>query len=222
MEKNLPLKLDRETLRQLATEQLVEIIVEQAIATEKLNSRILELEQEVQKLKVSRDLDSSTSSKPPSGDILKKSENQEQAGSEDSEIPKRKAGGQPGHLGKTRKGFGRVDRFEVLRPEFCSCCGSTGFIKEPIKIETQQVAQLVERPIEIVEYHRHTCRCECCGNLQTEDWSTDIVPGQDIGVRLQAFLGWINNYGHLPYEKLSSSVVGTRKDRNRGWNPSKH
>ncbi|MEH2465089.1 hypothetical protein [Nostoc sp.] len=41
MEKNLPLKLDRETLRQLATEQLVEIIVEQAIATEKLNSRIL-------------------------------------------------------------------------------------------------------------------------------------------------------------------------------------
>lgn len=201
MEKNLPLKLDRETLRQLATEQLVEIIIEQAITTEKLNSRILELEQEVQKLKVSRDLDSSTSSKPPSGDILKKSENQEQPGSENSEILKRKVGGQPGHLGKTRKGFGRVDHFEVLRPQFCSCCGSTGFIKEPIKIETQQVAQLVERPIEIVEYQRHTCVCECCGNLQTEDWSADIVPGQDIGVKLQAFLGWINNYGHLPYEK---------------------
>ncbi len=80
MEKNLPLKLERETLRQLALEQLVEIIISQAIATEKLNSRILELEQEVQKLKVSRDLDSTTSSKPPSGDILKKSENQEQPG----------------------------------------------------------------------------------------------------------------------------------------------
>jgi hypothetical protein len=22
-----------------------------------------------------------------------------------------------------------------------------------------------------------------------------------LGIRLQAFLGWINNYGHLPYEK---------------------
>lgn len=28
-----------------------------------------------------------------------------------------------------------------------------------------------------------------------------MVPGQDLGIRLQAFLGWINNYGHLPYEK---------------------
>ena len=41
MEKDLPLKLERETLRQLALEQLVDIIVEQAIATEKLNSKIL-------------------------------------------------------------------------------------------------------------------------------------------------------------------------------------
>ena len=74
MEKNLPLELDREILIQLAPEQLVEIIVEQASATIKLNSRILELEQEIGKLKASRDLDSKTSSKPPSGDILKKSE----------------------------------------------------------------------------------------------------------------------------------------------------
>ena len=55
MEKDLPLKLDREILGQLSKEQLVDMIIEQAIATEKLNSRILELEQEVQKLKVSRD-----------------------------------------------------------------------------------------------------------------------------------------------------------------------
>ncbi len=63
-EKNLPLKLDREILLQLSPEQLVDIIIEQAIATEKLNKRILELEQQVQKLRVSRDLD--PSSAPPS------------------------------------------------------------------------------------------------------------------------------------------------------------
>jgi transposase len=45
MEKELPLKLNHETLGQLLLEQLVEIIIEQAIATEKLNKRILELEQ---------------------------------------------------------------------------------------------------------------------------------------------------------------------------------
>jgi transposase len=35
MKKNLPLKLDREILLQLSPEQLVDIIIEQAIATEK-------------------------------------------------------------------------------------------------------------------------------------------------------------------------------------------
>ncbi|NJM73950.1 MAG: hypothetical protein HC862_29725 [Scytonema sp. RU_4_4] len=115
MEKDLPVKLERETLLQLAPEQLVDIIFEQAIATIKLNSRILELEQELEKLKVSRDLDSKTSSKPPSGDILKKSENKQDVVNEKSETPKRKPGGQLGHPGKTRKGFGRVDRFEILQ-----------------------------------------------------------------------------------------------------------
>ncbi|MFH7028254.1 MAG: IS66 family transposase [Heteroscytonema crispum UTEX LB 1556] len=201
MGKDLLRKLERETLLQLAPEQLVDIIVEQAIAIETLNKRILELEQFVEKLKVSRDLDSSTSSKPPSGDLLKKSENKQHQSDGDGQAPKRKPGGQPGHPGKTRKGFGRVDRLEILRPEFCHCCGQTDFVGEPIKIETQQVAQLVECPIEIVEYHRHTCVCGECGNLQAADWSGDIVPGQDMGIKLQAFLGWVNNYGHLPYEK---------------------
>ncbi len=71
MEKDLPFELHREILIQWALEQLVEIIVEQASATIKLNSWILELELEIRKLKASRDLDSKTSSKPPSGDILK-------------------------------------------------------------------------------------------------------------------------------------------------------
>ncbi len=83
----------------------------------------------------------------------------------------------------------------------CSCCGQREFSAEPIKIETQQVAQLVEKPIEIVEYQRYTCICRQCGETQTADWSAALVPGQDLGIRLQAFLGWINNYGHLPYEK---------------------
>lgn len=59
----------------------------------------------------------------------------------------------------------------------------------------------MECPIEIVEYHRHTCKCSRCGNQQTADWSVDMVPGQDLGIKLQAFLGWMNNYGHLSYEK---------------------
>ncbi|BAZ08726.1 transposase IS66 [Calothrix sp. NIES-4071] len=201
MDKHQPLELNRESLLQLSQGQLVDMVIEQAKSIEKLSTVITELEVEVQRLKVGRDLDSKTSSKPPSGDILKKSEQKQDPDNQEESAPKRKPGGQPGHPGKTRKGFGRVDRFEILRPEVCSCCGHASFAGEPIKIETQQVAQLVQRPIEVVEYHRHTCVCSSCGNKQTADWAPDIVPGQDIGVKLQAFLGWVNNYGHLPYEK---------------------
>ena len=167
MQKDLPPKLDSETLKQLATGQLVEIIMEQGNTIDKLKSRVIELEIVIEKLKVSRDLDSTTSSKPPSGDILKKSENKEDDKAEESEATKRKPGGQPGHEGKTRKGFGRVDRFEILRPQVCRCCGQKEFSTEAIKIETQQVAQLVEKPIEIVEYQRYTCICSGCGERQT-------------------------------------------------------
>ena len=201
MNQSLPQKLDRESLSQLSKEELVEIIIEQGKAICELHKTILQLQQEVERLKVSRDLDSSTSSKPPSGDILKKSENKKAPLEEEPNHPKRKPGGQPGHTGKTRKGFGRVDRYEILRPTECACCGQKAFAHTAVKVEKQSVAQLVERPIEIVEYQRHTCVCECCGNIQTASWSPDIVPGQDLGVKLQAFLGWVNNYAHMPYEK---------------------
>lgn len=126
-------------------------------------------------LKVSRNLDSSNSSKPPSGDIHKKSENKKAPPQKESNQPKKKPGGQLGHQGKTRKGFGRVDRYEILRPEDCVYCGHKAFTTVAVKVEKHSVAQLVERPIEIVEYQRHTCICECCGNLQAAQWPQDII-----------------------------------------------
>ena len=58
---------NREKLSQLPTEELVEMILTQQDVIEYLK-------QEIEKLKASRDLDSKTSSKPPSLDLLKKSE----------------------------------------------------------------------------------------------------------------------------------------------------
>jgi transposase len=123
MEKNLPRKLDTEILKQLATEQVVEIIIEEGKSIEKLTNRVVELEKEIEKLKVSRDLDSIRLWKPPLGDIVKKSENKQQQKPEENQTPKRKLGGQAGHRGKTRRGFGAVDRFEILGPQVCGWCG---------------------------------------------------------------------------------------------------
>ena len=136
MAKGAPEHQNEEELYQLTKEQLVEIIKT--------------LQSEIARLKESLNLDSITSSKPPSQDLLKKSEKKKPELATDEKQPKRKPGGQPGHEGKTRKGFGRVDRIEFLRPETCPSCGGTHFASSPVNVEIQQVAQLVANPIEMV------------------------------------------------------------------------
>lgn len=188
MSKKLPPQQSDDDLYQLSKEELVEII--KALQTE------------IVRLKEILNLDSKTSSKPPSQDIIKKSEKQKSTSDTDEKEPKRKPGGQPGHEGKTRKGFGRVDRIEILRPEVCLQCGGRHFTTDTTNVEIQQVAQLVANPIEIVEYHRHHYQCTHCKNISAADWSDEVIPGQDLGVRIQALIGWLGQIAHVPYAKI--------------------
>ncbi|NEP15236.1 MAG: IS66 family transposase [Symploca sp. SIO2C1] len=180
-------------IQQLPSEQLLNLIMQQQQVIE-------ELQQEVERLKLSLQQNSKTTSKPPSTDLLLKPE-KPPADKEQTKVPKRKPGGQPGHQGKTRFGFGRVDRHEQLLPQECPKCGSVEFIEAPVAVERKQVAQLVAHPIEVVEYQRQSCKCVHCGHTHTADWPDEIVPGQDLGVGLQSLLVWLGNYGHLSYEK---------------------
>jgi transposase len=99
------------------------MIIEEGKSIEKLTNRVVELEKEIEKLKVSRDLDSIRLWKEPLGDILKKTENKQQQKPEENQTPKRKPGGQAVYRGKRRKGFGGVDRFKILGPQVCGWCG---------------------------------------------------------------------------------------------------
>lgn len=182
---------NQKQLNQLSKKELVEKI----LAQQKI---IEELKIEIEKLKISRNLDSKLSSKPPSSDLLIKPEKKDNSSKNKNQ---KSPGGQLGHQGKTRKGFGRVDRYEVLKAEKCLSCGEGLSEAQSIKVETFSAAVLVERPIEIVEYQRHHSLCQCCGEITSPQWSHQIVPGQDLGIKLQGLLGWLGNYGHLPYKK---------------------
>lgn len=186
--------LKLEIVDQLSREELVKIVVRQQKLIEKL-------EQELEKLKQRQPSNSKTSSKPPSSDLIQKSETAKVDRSTESESePKRKPGGQPGHIGKTRKGFGRVDRYQISIPDFCEHCGSRE-LSEMIGYSKQQVACLVDRPIEVVEYQRAKCQCHECGAMVIGPPASGIVPGQDLSIDLQALLVWLGNYGHISYEK---------------------
>lgn len=181
-----------EELYQLSKEQLVEIIKT--------------LQEKIARLEESLNLDSKTSSKPPSTDLLKKSEQKKPQPDVEGTTTNRKPGGQAGHEGKTRKGFGRVDRIEILRLEECPQCGFLHTASSPENIEIKQVAQFVANPIEIVEYHRVHSQCRHCGMVGAANWSQEIIPGQDLGVRLQALVGWLGNYAHMPYAKIRDLI----------------
>lgn len=90
-------------MRQLPTEQLVEIIWQQ-------QHQIEQLQQEIERLKVSLQLNSQNSSKPPKERLTEKTGDAVMRLQTKPAPPPRLPGGQPGHPGKTRIGFGRVDR----------------------------------------------------------------------------------------------------------------
>ena len=193
-EKSELLALKREIVDQLSREELVKIVLTQQKLIEKL-------QQELEKLKDKQPTNSKTSSKPPSSDLIQKSETVALERSKESETePKPKPGGQPGHIGKTRKGFGRVDRYEISTPDSCEHCGSRE-LSEMMGYSKQQVACLAALPIEVVEYQRVKCQCLECGAMALGPVSPGIVPGQDLSIDLQALLVWLGNYGHISYSK---------------------
>jgi transposase len=186
---------EKTEIEQLSQAELVELVLG-------LQKVIQELQEKLAIATGKSRTTSQTSSQPPSLDLIQKSE---KAKVEKEEEQKKKPGGQPGHQGTTRKGFGRVDRYEISQPEICQWCGSRE-LSEAISFQTQQVACLVAKPIEVVEYQTQSCKCLECGGIVRGSLPEGIVPGQDLNINLQALLVWLGNYGHLSYEKQRELV----------------
>ena len=186
---------EKTEIEQLSQAELVELVLG-------LQKIIQELQEKLAIATGKSRTTSQTSSQPPSLDLIQKSEKAKDRAEEEQ---KKKPGGQPGHEGKTRKGFGRVDRSEISFPRICHWCGSRE-LSEAISLQTQQVACLVAKPIEVVEYQTQSCKCLECGETVRGSLPFGIVPGQDLNINLQALLVWLGNYGHLSYEKQQELV----------------
>jgi len=183
---------EKTEIEQLSQAELVEMVLG-------LQKIIEELQEKVTIATGKSRTTSQTSSIPPSTDLIQKPE---KATVKPEADQKKKPGGQPGHQVKTRKKFGRVDRTEISSPDICLNCGSKE-LSEVINIHRQQVASLVAKPIEVVEYQTQSCKCLECGAVVRGESPLGIVPGQDLSVNLQAPGVWLGNYGHLSYAKLT-------------------
>lgn len=156
-------------------------------------------QQEIEQLKEERDKlknrDSKNSSVPPSSDQLKKP----------SDKKKRKKGKKRGpkynHQGKTRNGFGQPDQIISLELENCPVCGGTVEQNEVAPEKVQQVAEVVEQPIEIKEYRRPLSQCPICGWSGYSHLPLGVKEGFSYGARLSSIVGWLGYGGNLTWRK---------------------
>ncbi|EAM50311.1 IS66-like element ISCwa4 family transposase [Crocosphaera watsonii] len=204
--------IDSKLVRAIADEQLANnvFMIEWLVKAQQqlsLQQRLIDQQQqqistqqqEIEKLKEERDKlknrNSKNSSVPPSSDQLKKP----------SDKKKRKKGFKRGpkydHPGKTRNGFGQPDKIVPLELENCPVCGGSVERDEVVPEKVQQVAEVVDQPIEIREYRRGFYKCPSCGWSDYSPVPLGVKEGFSYGARLSSIVGWLGYGGNLTWRK---------------------
>jgi transposase len=156
------------------------------------DKRIEELEAEIAKLRK----DSSTSSKPPSSDIVKP----RQSGRRES---KRKKGGQPGHSKNERPPFTseEVDEVHEHGLEGCPDCGGPLELTGDVPRVIQQ-AEVRENPLQVDEHRGLVYWCERCQRRHTAPLPPEIERGGLLGPRLTAIVAYLKGGCHASFSTI--------------------
>jgi transposase len=165
-----------------------------------LKARLAELETENAQLRaeVARlKKNSSTSSKPPSSDIVKPPKPKPPVGKR----RKRKRGGQAGHPRHERKPFPpeQVDRAWVYEwPE-------PGAEWEPLdEFRTLQQVELVEKLFEVTEHRARLYRSRITGEIVAAPLPEDVRLAGLVGPRLTALLAFQKGACHMSYTSIQT------------------
>jgi len=178
-----------DNLEQLSKRQLIELV-------RQLIGRVEALERENARLKKN----SSTSSKPPSSDIVK-------PGSKPAKGKgrKRKIGGQPGHPKHERTPFApeQLDAAWDYTLEQCPVCG--GELKRARrKPRIIQQVELLDQPVRIEEHRAHAYWCAGCRKQHLAPLPDEVVKGGLAGPRLTALVAYLKGGCHASYSTIQA------------------
>lgn len=191
------------------TENEVKRIVREA--TEPLRQRIENLERQNDQLQ--REIaqfkkDSSTSSKPPSSDIVKPEKHNKTAKGKG----KRRRGAQPGHDKHERQMFApdEVDHtYEYDWPD----------AGELIPLDDWHIVQqveLVDRPFVVTEHRARRYRCPRTGRIVASPLPGEIQHAGLVGPRLSAWIGYLKGNCRMSYtliNQMLADVMGVHISR---------
>ena len=174
----------------------------------RLEARVAQLEAELAKAKK----DSSTSSKPPSSDIVKPPKPPPLKGRK-----KRKKGGQPGHPRHERPDFSSEEIDETKEYTLTHCPDCTGRLrKSDVPPQVLQQVELVERPIFVTEHRGRAYWCACCEKVCYGAIPSEVHRAGLVGPRLTAFIAFLKGGCHASYttvETLLGDVMDFRLSR---------
>ena len=182
-------------------EDLKRIILMQAQELAKiplLIARIEALERELARYKTKKD--SSNSSLPPSKD-----ENRPPRTSSLRQKGGRKAGGQPGHDGKTLEMTDNPDEIIEHHACFCKECGKD---VSCLPFELFGKRQVIDIPTikQVVTEHR-VYRCKCtCGNMVESDFPVGVESPVRYGKNIETLIGYLSVRQYLPFKRLQEML----------------
>ena len=175
--------------------------VEEFVAS--LMRRIEALEAENAELRRRLELDSTTSSKPPSSDGLKKKPRL--PGSVRGGSGKT-SGGQRGHKGGTLRQVSDPDEIVEHEAERCVHCRARLDRARIVDAERRQVFDLPERLLWATEHRALVYRCACCGLRTKAGFPEGVVSPTQYGERIKAAAIYLNIQQLIPEERTAQAL----------------
>jgi len=177
------------------------LIAAQARAIERLRAEVAELRRRL-------DLDSTTSSKPPSSDGLKKKPRL--PGSLRGRSGKA-SGGQRGHKGDTLRQVSDADEIVEHQAERCAHCrarlDAAGRSRRRIEdTERRQVFDLPERLLRTTEHRAFVYRCASCGLRTKAEFAAGVISPTQHGERVRAAAVYLNVQQLLPEARTAQAL----------------
>jgi transposase/uncharacterized coiled-coil protein SlyX len=186
------------TSDQIIIEELKRIVMMQAQEITRLMKKIDFLESELARYKTRKD--SNNSSMPPSKD-----ENKPPRTTSLREKSGRKAGGQPGHEGKTLEMTDTPDEIIEHHAYFCPECGKD---VSDLPFELFGKRQVIDIPTikQVVTEHR-VYRCKCtCGKVVESDFPVGVDSSVRYGKNIETLVGYLSVRQYIPFKRLQEML----------------
>ncbi len=160
----------------------------------KAMQRIGQLEEQLAKAQKN----SSTSSKPPSSDIVKPNKSVGKKGSN-----RRKAGGQPGHARHDRKPFfpEEIDQTYEYSLDACPDCGHALQGSQKPAYIIQQV-EIIKMPIVVTEHRALGHWCPSCRKVHQAPMPENVKQTGLVGPRLTTLVAYLKSACHMSFSSI--------------------